>query len=101
MDRDHFYKKALPRLREHWAALAAAENQEGGRALTRAEEKKLNSNSQPTNENTSTLFDNPVQGTSTGGFTGPPQLKAYKKTSKKNIVSIYYLFRCTKKKGGP
>ena len=27
-------------------------------------------------ENTSTLYDNPVQGTSTGGFTGPPQLKA-------------------------
>ena len=101
MDRDHFYKKALPRLQEHWAALAAAENQEGGRALTRAEEKKLNSNSQPTNENTSTLFDNPVQGTSTGGFTGPPQLKAYKKTSKKNIVSIYFLFRCTKKKRSP
>ena len=39
MDRDHFYKKALPRLQEHWAALAEAENQEGGRALTRAEEK--------------------------------------------------------------
>ena len=90
MDRDHFYKKTLPRLRKHWAALAAAENQEGGRAITRAEEKKLNSNPQPTNpdENTSTLYDNPVQGTSTGGFTGPPQLKAYRKTSKKNIVSI-------------
>ena len=90
MDRDHFYRKALPKLREYWASLAAAENQEGGRAVTRAEEKRLNSNIQPTppNENTSTLYDNPVPGTSTGGFTVPPRLKAYQKTAKKNIVSL-------------
>ena len=40
MDRDHFYKHDLPRLREYWAALAAAENQEGGKAITHAEEKE-------------------------------------------------------------
>lgn len=89
-----------------------ATTQSGGKALTRSEQKKKNilENADfkavpqaSNNDKKSSLYDDPVPGTSTGGTTKPPLLKAYKKTTQKNIVSktlflfIYWLlitFNC-------
>ena len=90
--RDRFNKLKLPKLRQLFEnqelvnqVVFAPIAQVGGKVLTRAEEKKLNLTGQLTNKNEEeqNVHDNPVASTSTGTFTGPPMLQAYKKTAKK------------------
>ena len=73
-----------------------AEIQNGGKAVTRAEEQKLKlkvlqspkiEDNLISHDSVPSPSDDPVPSTSRG-VTGPPLPKAYKKTAKKNIVSI-------------
>ena len=83
--RDLFYKYKLPKLRQLLQTVDAsnAEDQTGGKVLTRAEEKRLNVSASEQKEEHN-LYDDPVPSTSRNQ---PPLMKAYRKSAQKDIVS--------------